>query len=406
MSPSSLGLDESRLARIAPAMQGYVERGTYAGVAVLVARRGEVVYSGEWGFRDKEASAPMTADTIFRLYSMTKPIVSTALMMLVEEGRLRLVEPVAKYIPSFRAMKVLGPDGALVDAKRPILVRDLMAHTSGLTYGFLEDSPIGREYAGSKLFDPRARLSEAIDDLASLPLAFQPGERFHYSVGIDVAARLIEVVSGQALGVFLRERVFAPLKMPDTDFVVPPAKRERLAAMYGRPDIITAGVTTKTAFEQWQAGFNERIDVSKTYPVDAPGLFERGGHGLFGTIGDYFRFAQMLCNGGALEGAQVIGRKTLELMHSNHLPLSLLPIEIGGAPLGGYGFGMGSRVLMDVAASGAPGSAGEFGWSGAAKTHYWVDPREEIVAVFMTESMLSFDLPELDLRALVYGALE
>ena len=403
---TTTGFDKSRLARIAPAMQAYIDRGVYAGLGVLVARNGEAAYAGQWGFRDKETGAPMTADTIFRLYSMTKPIVSTALMLLVEEGRLRLIDPLAKFIPAFGATKVLGPDGALVATRRPILVRDLLAHTSGLTYGFLEDSPVGREYARGKMIDANIGLAEAIEDLASFPLAFQPGERFHYSVGIDVAARVIEVVSGQTLGVFLRQRLFDPLKMTDTDFVVPAEKRDRVAAMYGRPDIITSGVVFGKALELWRAGVNERVDASTSYPVDAPGTFERGGHGLFGTIGDYFRFAQMLCNGGALDGVRVIGRKTLELMHLNHLPAALMPIEIGGFPLPGYGFGLGSRVLLDVAASGAPGSVGEFGWSGAAKTHYWVDPKEKIVALFMTQSMTSFDLPEVDLRALVYGALE
>jgi len=402
-----MGFDKGRLRRIAPAMQAYVDRGVYAGVGVLVAHKGEVAYSGEFGLRDREAQAPMTQDTIFRLYSMTKPIVCTALMTLVEEGKLRLFDPVAAYIPAFAAVQVMDKDGKLVPAKQPIMVRDLMMHTSGLTYGFLEDSPVCRDYGRGKLFDARATLAEAIEDLATFPLAFQPGERYHYSVGIDVAARLIEIVSGETLGRFLEQRLFAPLKMTDTDFVVPEGKRARVAAMYGRPDITQAGVTSRTAFEQWRQGYNERIDsVETTHPVDAPGVFERGGHGLFGTTGDYFRFAQMLCNGGALEGTRVIGRKTLELMHSNHLPLALLPIEIGGLPLPGYGFGLGSRVLLDVASSGAPGTAGEYGWSGAAKTHYWVDPREQVVALFMTQSMLSFDGPELDLRALVYQALE
>jgi CubicO group peptidase (beta-lactamase class C family) len=402
-----MGFDQGRLARIAPAMQAYVDRGVYAGVGVVVAHRGEVAYSGQFGWRDREANAPMTEDAIFRLYSMTKPIVCTALMTLVEEAKLTLFDPVAKYIPAFAAAQVLGADGKLVAANRPMTVRDLMTHTSGLTYGFLEDSPVCRDYARGKLFDARATLAAAIEDLASFPLAFQPGERFHYSVGVDVAARIVEVVSGQPLGRFLEQRLFAPLKMNDTAFVVPTPKRARVAAMYGRPDITQAGVTSRTAFEQWRAGYNERIDgVETSYPVDAPGVFERGGHGLFGTAGDYFRFAQMLGNGGALDGVRVIGRKTLELMHSNHLPLALLPIEIGGMPLPGYCFGLGSRVLLDVAASGAPGTAGEYGWSGAAKTHYWVDPREQVVGLFMTQSMLSFDLPELELRALAYQALE
>ncbi len=400
-----MSFDKARLQKIGPAMQRYIERGTYAGVSVLVAQGGEVAFEGAWGHRDRETGQPMTLDTILRLYSMTKPIVSTALMLLVEEGRLRLVDPLAAYLPAFGRVKVLGAHGELVAPRRPIFVRDLLTHTSGLTYGFLADSPVAKDYARGKLFDARATLEDGIDDLAALPLAFHPGERFHYSVGIDVAARVIEVVSGQPLGEFLRERLLEPLKMHDTDFVVSEGKRARLAAMYGRPDIM-AGVELPEAFDLWRGGFNERVEVSATYPVDAPGTFERGGHGLFGTLGDYFRFAQMLCAGGSLDGTRVIGRKTLDLMHANHLPPSLLPIEIGGGPLLGYGFGIGSRVLLDAAASGISGTQGEFGWSGAAKTHYWVDPREGIVALFMTQSMLSFDLPEADLRSLVYAALD
>ena len=401
-----MGFDKGRLKRIAPAMQAYVDRGVFAGVSVLVAQGGEVGFTGQFGHRDRESKAPMTEDTIFRLYSMTKPIVCTALMTLVEEGKVRLFDPVARYIPAFAKVQVQGADGQLVAPKRPMTVRDVMMHTSGLTYGFLEDYPVGRDYAQGRLVQAQASLKDAIDDLARYPLAFQPGERFHYSVGIDVAARVIEVASGQTLGKFLAERLFAPLGMTDTAFSAPVAKRQRVAAMYGRSDIMKPGVSTRTAFEQWRAGYNERIDVDATYPADAPGVFERGGHGLFGTLPDYFRFAQMLCDGGVLDGVRVIGRKTLELMHSNHMPPALLPIEIGGMPLPGYGFGLGSRVLLDVASSGAPGSVGEFGWSGAAKTHYWVDPREKVVAVFMTQSMLSYDLPELELRALAYQALE
>ncbi|RBP09757.1 CubicO group peptidase (beta-lactamase class C family) [Roseiarcus fermentans] len=387
-------------------MQAYVDRGTYAGVSTLIARRGKIVDAGQFGWRDKEAAAPMTADAIFRLYSMTKPIVCTALMTFLEEGRVRLVDPVAAYLPAFGSVKALGDDGALVDPVRPILVSDLMAHTSGLTYHFLDDSPVSRMLADALLFDASASLQEAVDDLARYPLAFQPGTRWHYSVGIDVAARLIEVVSGQPLATVLSERLFEPLGMIDTAFEVPAGKRPRLAAMYGRPDITLPTTTARLALEAWQRGVNDRIDVSATHPVDRPETFVRGGHGLFGTIGDYFRFAQMLANGGALDGTRVIGRKTLELMHANHIPPALLPLEIGGFPLLGYGFGLGSRVAMNVALTAAPGSVGEFGWSGAAKTHYWVDPQEQMVGLFMTQSMLSYDLPELDLRALAYQAID
>ena len=403
----AVGMNARRLERIGPAMQAYVDRGVYAGITTLVARRGKVVHAGQFGWRDKEAGEAMTADTIFRLYSMTKPIICTALMTLLEEGRFRLIDPLAKYVPAFGAVKVREADGSLVAPVRPVMVRDLMTHMSGLSYHFVENSsPLGLMYNEGMLLDAERPLAAAIDDLARFPLAFQPGSKWRYSVGIDVAARVIEVISGRPLGDFLRERLFEPLGMTDTAFGVPPEKRGRVAAMYGRPDVISPGTTMMSEFAAWMAGVNDRIDVSKSHPVDSPDVFMRGGHGLFSTTGDYFRFAQMLANGGELNGARILGRKTLELMHSNFVPAALLPLEIGGLPMPGYGFGLGSRVLMDVAQSGAPGSVGEFGWSGAAKTHYWVDPKEEMVGLFMTQSMMSFDLPELDLRALAYQAVE
>jgi CubicO group peptidase (beta-lactamase class C family) len=402
----AVGMSARRLERIRPAMQTYIDRGVYAGISTLIARRGKVVQAGAFGWRDKEAGSTMTADTIFRLYSMTKPIICTALMTLLEEGRFRLIEPLAKYIPAFGSVKVLEADGTLVAPVRPILIRDLMTHMSGLSYHFVEEAGVGKMYKESKLLAAHHTLEEAIDDLARFPLAFQPGSRWRYSVGIDVAARVIEAISGRPLGDFLRERLFEPLGMTDTAFGVPPEKRDRVAAIYGRPDVITPAATMGSEFAAWMGGVNDRIDVSKSYPVDSPGVFVRGGHGLFSTIGDYFRFAQMLANGGELDGERIIGRKTLELMHANHVPAALLPLEIGGLPMPGYGFGLGSRVLLDVAQSAAPGSVGEFGWSGAAKTHYWVDPKEQVVGLFMTQSMMSFDLPELDLRALAYQAIE
>ena len=402
-TPEAVGMSATRLERIDPVMQSYVDRGVYAGVQTIVARRGSVVHEGQYGWRDKEAGAPMTADTLFRLYSMTKPIVATALMMLFEEGRFTLIDPVARYIPAFADVKVLEADGSLVAPKRPILVRDLLTHTSGLSYNFIDDSPTREFYGDAKLSQATTPLSEAIDDLARKPLAFHPGARWHYSVGIDIAARIIEVISGQPLANFLSERLFKPLSMVDTAFEVPAGKRDWLAAMYGRPDIFNT--TQMSAFAQWRAGYNKRLDVSANYPVDMAKTFQRGGHGLFATGRDYLRFAQMLANGGELYGVRYLSRKTLAFMHANHLPLALLPLEIAGLPIPGYGFGLGSRVALDVAQTGAPGAVGEFGWGGAAKTYYWVDPVEQVVGVFMPQSMLSFDLPEFDMRALAYGAI-
>src|SRR6202035_1462600 len=221
------GMNARRLERIRPAMQAYVDSGVYAGITTLIARRGKVVHAGAFGWRDKEAGSPMTADTIFRLYSMTKPIICTALMTLLEEGRFRLIEPLAKYIPAFGSVKVLEADGTLVAPVRPILIRDLMTHMSGLSYHFVEEAGVGKMYKESKLLAAHHTLEEAIDDLARFPVAFQPGSRWRYSVGIDVAAPVIEVISGRPLGDFLREHLFEPLGMTDTAFGVPPEKRDR-----------------------------------------------------------------------------------------------------------------------------------------------------------------------------------
>jgi CubicO group peptidase (beta-lactamase class C family) len=237
-----------------------------------------------------------------------------------------------------------------------------------------------------------------IDELATLPLAFQPGSRWHYSVGIDVAARLIEVLSEQSLGDFLHARLFDPLGMVDTAFGVPDDQLHRLSAMYGLPDLIGPDYSFAQLFEAALAGFNERIDVSATYPTDTPQVFQRGGLGLFSTTADYMRFAQMLAAGGRVGGDRLIGRKTLELMHSNHVPTELLPYELLGLPVPGMGFGLGSRVMLDVAETAGTGSVGEYGWAGAAKTYYWVDPAEELVGVFMSQYMTGMQLPERDFR--------
>jgi CubicO group peptidase (beta-lactamase class C family) len=407
-SPESVGVSSERLARIAPVMQSYVEQRGFSGISTMLARRGRIIHFEQVGWKDRETHTPLTADTLYRIYSMTKPIVSVALMMLYEEGRFQLFDPLSKFLPAFGTVRVLT--GALfatrreVELDRPILVRDLLTHTSGLTYGFLEDSPVCEMYRQAGVLSNAERSLEAtIGELARLPLAYQPGTRWHYSMGIDVAAHLVEVLSGQPLQHFLRERLFAPLGMRDTGFSVPAERRDRIATMYGLPDIAFNSYTA--AATAWKAGFNERIDVEKSYPVDNTTTFARGGHGLFSTIGDYMRFAQMLLNRGELDGARILAPKIVDLMHMNHLPAAMLPYESNGIPTEGYGFGLGSRVLLNVAESKMPGSVGEFGWGGAAKTYYWVDPQEQLIGVLMSQYMRSFELPDKDFQVLAYQAL-
>ena len=408
-APEKAGMSSALLARIRPAMQAWIGRGTIAGVSAMLARRGQIVYCEQIGKMDKESSVPMREDAIFRIYSMTKPIVCTALMTLYEEGRFQLNTPVAKFIPDLGGIKVLQQDAAgvatQVDLLRPITVRDLMTHTAGFTYDFLVDSPVGALYRQAELGRDAGRtLEQFVHELVRLPLAYQPGTRWHYSLGIDVAAHLIEILAERPLRQFLQERIFTPLGMVDTDFCVPEGKQAQLAAMYGYYDVVARNMTLPMMNAAWEAGHLERIDVGASYPVARPETFARGGHGLFSTTRDYMRFALMLLNDGTLDGARILGRKTLELMHANHLPHALLPWEVGGTITYGYGFGLGSRTLMDVGAAGIPGTVGEFGWAGAASTYYWVDPREEFAGVFMTQYQ-GMDEPQMDFRVLAYQAI-
>jgi CubicO group peptidase (beta-lactamase class C family) len=403
-SPEAVGFSSQRLARIQPAMQAYVDSGKFAGVSTLLARRGQIVHFQQVGTRDKVTQAPMSADTIFRIYSMTKPVVCTALMTLYEEGRFQLFDPLAKFIPAFAKVKVWAGEGKpLVDPVRPILIRDLFTHTSGLTYNFLEDTPVSAMYHEAGLGGADRSLEVITNELARMPLAFQPGSQWHYSMSIDVLARLIEVLSDQSLQDFLKKRIFGPLGMSDTGFSLPAASQPRLAAMYGHPDILTNQLTQ--ILEAAEAGLNLPRDVSNTYPIGNTSTFARGGHGLFSTAMDYLRFAQMLLNRGELDGERIIGPKIADLMHTNHLPAQLMPFNIAVIPFPGYGFGLGSRVLLNVADSALPGSVGEFGWSGAASTYYWVDPQEQLAGVLMSQYMVSLDLIHKDFQLLAYQAL-
>ncbi len=403
-SPESVGISSDRLARIRPAMQRWIDRGTIAGASMMIARRGTIVYAEQVGRMSKETDEALRSDAIFRVYSMTKPIVCTALMTLYEEGRFQLITPLATFIPAFANVKVLQQDKE-VAPQRPITIGDLMTHLGGFTYDFLIDSPVGELYRQHELMHNAQRtLQQFVDELARLPLAYHPGTKWHYSVSIDVAAHVIEIIADQPLRHFLRERIFDPLGMVDTDFYVPPERRHRLAAMYGVGDLGARGMTILQMFFNWQQGILERIDPQESYPVDQPETFARGGHGLFSTVQDYMRFALMLLNGGTLDRTRILGRKTLELMHANHIPPALLPWDIAGIAYPGYGFGLGSRVLMDVGLSGMPGTAGEFGWAGAATTYYWVDPAESFAGVFMTQYQ-GLDEPQRDFRALAYQAI-
>jgi CubicO group peptidase (beta-lactamase class C family) len=385
--PAEVGLSAERLDRVGRILRGDIERGQLPGAVALVARRGRIAYFESWGRRDPATGAPMTRDAIFRIYSMTKPLASVAAMTLVEDGRLVLTDPVSKYLPSFAKLQVSVPrldpvsgkvTYTLVPAERDMTVQDLLRHTSGLAYGELtSNGPVKDAYARAGVYNPEGRPfglrdltpAEEVERLAQAPLAHQPGTVWEYSLSTDLLGRLIEAVSGTTLGRFLDERLFAPLRMADTGFSVPPDKAGRVAE-----PLATDPVTGKAI---------QLLDVT------APPRNDSGGAGGVSTALDYARFAQMLLNGGHLDGARVLGRSTVRLMTSDHLGKLA---DGGGTPgellLGtpGYTFGLGFAVRREAGLAGVPGSAGEFMWGGFAGTYFWIDPKEELIGVLMTQA--------------------
>lgn len=377
-TPASVGISGERLNRLHAGMQGFVDRKEAAGIVTLIARDGKVVDVTAVGFQDVAAKTPMRTDTLFRIASMTKPVTSVAVMMLYEEGRLLLTDPVSKFIPAFKSSRVLeGAAEAPVAARRGINLRDLLTHRSGLTYGFVNGGPVGGGYRTNGVTDgltvTSMTLAEAIDKLAAEPLVAQPGAAWNYSLATDVLGRVVEVASGMPFQVFLRERIFKPLRMADTDFVVPEAKWSRLATVYA-PD--GAGgirpMTDPESFGNTVMSPNASYKEGKTY--------FSGGAGLVSTARDYARFGQMLLNGGVLDGSRLLSPKTIELMTASHTA------DLPGGSLGaGTQFGLGFRVVADLGATQTLGSNGMYGWSGIYGTNFWVDPRERLLAIVMVQ---------------------
>ncbi len=383
-------MSSARLGRIRPVMEGYVAAGHFAGVVTAVARRGKVAHLEAVGLQDKESGQPMGPDTIFRIYSMTKPITTIALLMLYEEGRVRLDDPVSRFIPAFGDVKVFRrslPVGMeLAGLERAITVHDLLTHTAGLSYGFLEDTPVDTLYRNPEFRPWEHTLEEVVAAVAALPLVHQPGTAWRYSMATDIVGRLVEIIAGMPLDRFFAERIFQPLGMVDTGFVVPPEKLGRFATLYARqPDgSMAVGETVE----------NSEFVGEKRYLS--------GGGGLTSTIQDYLRFCQMLLNAGELEGERLVSRKTVELMTTNHLPPSMLPYDKDD----GHGFGLGVSVLMDLGRWGRLGSVGMYGWGGAANTSFWIDPQEALIGVLMTQYMPAWQYPlSDDFQTLAYQAI-
>jgi len=401
--PQTLGFSAARLSRLDRFLKDrYIETGKLAGTQIMIARRGELVHQSVAGLADKERNTPVKDDTIFRIYSMTKPITSVAFMMLVEEGLVALDDPVHRYIPSWRDLGVFvaGVPGAF-QTKRPnapMRIVDLLRHTSGLTYGFQTRTNVDAAYrkANIGMVESNAPLEQMIDALGKMPLEFSPGEAWNYSVSTDVLGYLVGKISGMPFEEFLKSRIFDPLEMTDTDFHVPPAKHSRLAACYA------LNAEGKTVLQD---------DPVKSRYLSPPSFYSGGG-GLAGTAADYIKFCNMLVARGAANGHRFLSPKTIALMRMNHLPGGRQLTEMSRslfseATYAGLGFGLGFGVTLDLAQTMTPGSLGEYFWGGAASTAFWIDPVEELAVVFMTQLMPSTHYPiRRELRTLVYAALE
>ena len=381
----------------------YIQKGKIAGTVTLVYRRGEVTYFDAQGMMDVERNKAMQKDTLFRIYSMTKPITSIAMMQLYEQGKFQLSDPVHRFIPEWKGLRVYesgrAPLMATTRPERPMQIHDLFTHMSGLTYGFSERTNVDAMYRkkGIGTFDlePQGNLQDMINDLAKLPLEFSPGSRWNYSVSTDVLGYLIEKISGQPLDNYLQDNIFTPLGMKDTGFYIPKDKQSRFSACYMR------GGKGELALQD---------DPQDSYYLSKPD-FLSGGGGLISTAGDYLQFCKMLLNKGQLDGHQIISKKTLEFMTTNHLPNGC---DLGSIATGafseslydGVGFGLGFSVALDPTKSKTIASVGEYAWGGAASTAFWIDPEEDMAVVFMTQLLPSSTYNfRGQLKQLIYGAI-
>ncbi len=401
--PAELALSAERLDRIADFFQSYLDAGKLPCMATLLSRGGEVAHLGLRGSLEMGGESPIAEDTIYRIYSMTKPITAVAAMMLFEEGKLRLEHEVARYLPEYADVKVW--DGGTADAPnlrapdRPMTLLDLFTHTSGLTYGFLFQHEVDAIYRRELKGAERGTLREFVRQIAGLPLVFSPGEQFNYGHSIDVLGAIVEVVSGQTLDVFFRTRIFEPLSMTDTGFSVPSDQLHRLGACYA--------IDEKTG----KAVLSDGAGAASKLYASQPSLLNAGG-GLVSTLADYHRFAQMLLEGGALDGARLLSPKTVEFMTLNHLPEGKSILDMGDKTFAegrmeGNGFCLLGSVVTDTVATRQPSSLGTFAWGGLASTYFWIDPEEQIIGVQMTQLIPSSTYPvRSQFQQLAYAAIE
>tara|TARA_B100000809_G_C15097712_1_gene515662 strand:+ start:535 stop:1905 length:1371 start_codon:yes stop_codon:yes gene_type:complete len=422
VNPEREGLSQERLDRISNHMNQAIDDGIMVGGIAKIARNGKVVYSKTYGQSDREANIPMTDDAIFRIYSMSKPITSVALMVLYEEGRFFLNDAIADYIPELANLEVAlstadselnmtsdgttsraydaGDEGKTEQTRKPKrqpTIRDLLRHTAGFTYGFFGNTEVDKKYSEKNILMGNTNLEEFVTELGKLPLQYEPGTKWHYSVAVDVQGRLIEVLSGVTLGEFLDKRIFQPLGMTDTGFIVPKSKLDRFTQMYSPPN-----TGEGNDFFLNQENSTELVPSSESLSAGymEGSTMEAGGTGLVSTAMDYLRFCQMMLNGGILDGARILSPKTVELMTMNHL---------GSASNGfgerGVGFGLGFLLALDQGKIGELGSAGEYSWGGAAGTGFWIDPTEQLIGVFMVQSLPHKTRLRSEFKNLTYQAI-
>lgn len=396
--PSSQGFDASRLARIDHWMQRSIDTGRYSGSSVLIARNGEIVHLATAGLRSMDTGQPYEHDTIVRIYSMTKPVTSVALMMLYEQGLLHLGTPISAFLPEFSRCHALVDGATRIDQTEeiaPPTLHQLLTHTSGMTYDF-NPGLLSQHYAEHGIaFGPATGgLETAVKRAAAMPLAFRPGSRWEYSVGIDIIGRVIEVITGQPFDQVLQTQIFEPLGMVDTAFSVPDEKVARFADCYLKTETENLHLVDPAGQSEFLAPHVETFS---------------GGGGLVSTLGDYFRFGEMLRCGGSFDGVRLLSPRTVAFMRSNHLAgdiASMGPRSFAEMPMEGFGFGIGGSLVLSAGLSGMIGSLGDFGWGGLASTYFWTDPVEQLTGVFFTQLMPSSSYPSrAELKALVHGAL-
>jgi CubicO group peptidase (beta-lactamase class C family) len=415
--PKTLGISSERLKRLDEWLEKQITSDRLAGCSLLLARHGKIAYFNTTGHSELETNKPFQEDTIVRLYSMTKPITTVAAMMLYEENAFQLDDPIYRYIPAFREMQVW--QGGSLDntkaAERPITVRHLMTHTSGLTYGFMQANPVDERYRELRLESPSdaANIEEWVERAATVPLIAQPGSQWNYSIATDVLGRLVEIWSGETLAEYFENHIFQPLKMNDMAFHVAEEKKDRFAALYNPPsgsNMSSVGQAAVLFEEDKVKGLMLEDSAEKSRYLKPPTHYSGGG-GLTGTMSDYSRFCQMLLNRGELDGTRLLGRKVVEYMMQNHLPdnkdMAAMNQPVWSETTAeGIGFGLGGAVMIDPVKAQVVSSAGEFNWGGAASTVFWIDPKEDLYTIFLTQLKPSSTYPiRRELRVRIYQTL-